>query len=364
MWKKLSLIKKATIVGVVAFAATAIGVVGMSTKAVQAVDCGGNAILRCGTSSAADFISKVKSGNGGTQNDLNNIYGSSYYDLTSADYSRFASYARSGTAYRDGRVIVDGRVVGTNGQSLGRYSKSNSHPLVIDGKTYHEQSASNWLSSTPKPVLVLFNAKGQVQTIVMKECGNPIRVTPSNPTYSCKTLNQTQIDRDTFQYTTSYTATNGATLNKVVYSFSDGTSVTKTSPTDPVTKTFPSAGTFTAKVTVYVNVPGKQIYAIAPAGSCVRTVTVKPAPVAACTYLRALATTDRTKFTLTAGASVANGATIQGYDFVVKNSAGATVTSPVVNTTATTASTDVTLTAAGTYNATVSVRTSEGVKTA
>jgi uncharacterized repeat protein (TIGR01451 family) len=364
MWKKFSIYKKATIVGAAAFVAVAAGAVGLGSQSIQAADCTGNSILKCGTSSAADFISKVKSGNGGTQTDLDNIFASSRYKLTSADYSRFASYAKNGTAYRDGRVVVDGRVVGTNGQSLGRYAKTYSHPVTIDGKTYHEQSASRWLSDVPKPVLVLFNTKGQVQTIVMKECGNPISVTPNNPTYSCNMLNQTQVSRDTFRYTTSASAANGASINKVVYSFSDGTSVTKTSPTDPVTKTFPSAGTFTAKVTVYVNVPGSQVYAIQPAGSCVRTVTIAQAPVAACTYLKALATADRTKFTLNAAASAQNGATIQGYDFVVKNSAGTTVANPSVNTTATTATTSVTLTEAGTYTASVSVRTSLGVKTA
>ncbi len=363
MWKKLSMYKKATIVGVAAFVAVAVGAVSLGNQSIQAADCTGNSILKCGTSSAADFISKVKSGNGGTQTDIDNIYASSRYKLTSADYSRFASYAKNGTAYRDGRVVVDGRVVGTNGQSLGRDAKTYSHPVSINGKTYHEQSASRWLSDVPKPVLVLFNTKGQVQTIVMKECGNPIVVTPNDPKYSCNMLNQTQVSRDTYNYTTSYTATNGASLNKVVYSFSDGTSVTKTSASEVVTKKYPGSGTFTAKVTVYVNVPGSQVYAIQPAGSCVRTVTVAQAPVAACTYLRALATADRTKFTLNAAASAQNGATIQGYDFVVKNSAGTTVTSPSVNTTATTASTDVTLTTAGTYTATVSVRTSLGVKT-
>lgn len=87
-----------------------------------------------------------------------------------------------------------------------------------------------------------------------------------------------------------------------------------------------------------------------------------PAPVAECQTLTATQT-SRTKFELSAQTSVANGATVSGYTFVVADQDGEEVVREQVASTETTASVEVELTEAGTYSASVIVTTSLGERT-
>ena len=333
-----------------------------STNAA-ASDCSANAIMHCGTASASDFIAKVRSGNGGAQNDLPTIYSS--YGLTSADYNRFITSAQPGTAYKDGRIVVGGRVVATGAESIGRSQKSYSHAKVIGGTTYWESSAQDVFLSDSIPVLVLFNAQGQMQFAVMTDCGNPTHGQPVTPTYACNNLATRQIDRTTYAFSTSASAGNGATINHVVYDFGDGTSSTQTNPATEVTHTYAKEGNYSAKVTVYVNVPNAATAVVAPAGNCVKQITVTPppaTPVAACTLLTITPTDNRLTFNLTATASATGGATISGYHFYVRNGSQ-TIVEKLVPSTATTASTQLTVPNGGDYAAQVYVNTSLGTLT-
>lgn len=183
------------------------------------------------------------------------------------------------------------------------------------------------------------------------------------PVYSCDLLTPTPVSRTEFQFTTTATAKYGATITGYYYNFGDGKTVTVPSTTSPnvVNHNYTEAKQYNVSVAVIISVDGttKQV----SSQGCQTTVTVKPAPIAACIDLKALSTADRTRFTLVATANAQYGATIQGYDFSVKDSSGAVVASPSVNTPASTASTDVTVQKDGDYAASVAVRTSEGVKT-
>lgn len=86
----------------------------------------------------------------------------------------------------------------------------------------------------------------------------------------------------------------------------------------------------------------------------------KPKPAAACTALT-VNKIDRTRFTFTATASTANGATISKYSFIVRNAGGAIVSQPAVSSTNSTATTDtIDLKDAGNYVVNVKVATSIG----
>ena len=85
-------------------------------------------------------------------------------------------------------------------------------------------------------------------------------------------------------------------------------------------------------------------------------------PTAACSALNIISL-SRTKMRLNATASTADGATVSGYTYTVKNSSGAVVTTQRVATTATNSQLDVTLPKDGTYTATVTAHTSVGDKT-
>ncbi len=252
-------------------AVVATAVVGFSFAGAGAVDCPTNDIMPCGADTPSEFISKLKQDGPG---DMQTIYSNSRYKLSSGDYDRFAKFARAGKVNPSGDITVDGRLAATNAYSLGRNPKTNSTPVTIGGETYHESKIGD-VTRYENKVMVLFNERGEVQTVVMNLCGNPFRVTPNNPKYECKMLNKEQVDSDTFKFSTDASASNGATINKVVYDFGDGKTATKTNPVEEVTYTYANAGTYTAKVTVYVNVPGNQIYAIQPAGECIKTITVE-----------------------------------------------------------------------------------------
>jgi uncharacterized repeat protein (TIGR01451 family) len=85
-------------------------------------------------------------------------------------------------------------------------------------------------------------------------------------------------------------------------------------------------------------------------------------PVAACTSLT-IATITRNSVRLNAKASASDGATISGYDYVVKNARGAVVLNQRVSDTGAASSLDYKLIADGTYTAQVTATTSVGEKT-
>ena len=285
-------------------------------KVSAAQDCDSNAVIYCGFSSASDFISTVRnndSKNG--HHDLQTIYAA--YGLEPASYDKFVSSALPGTAYKDGTIKVSGVTVATGAQSIGRSSKSYSHPKTIAGAgTFYESRAQDVFKSDSIPVTVLFNDKGVMQFAVLQSCGNPIQGTNVVPNYSCNALHMDAVagKLNTYSFMTDATANNNASFAKFVYDFGDGTSATVTNPTTPVVHTFSKAGTYTAKVTTYVNLPNVANVAVV-SGNCQKTVTVT-LPYYQCLQL-AGAILDKSKFSyqFVATAKFGNGATFTSADF-------------------------------------------------
>lgn len=224
------------------------------------------------------FIDKVRSSNGGLNPDIQKIYADSRYGLTSDQYDRFATKAYAGKINPDtGNITVNGVTVGRDAQSLGRNQKPGgiSTPVVINGVTYW-QSPIRLLTQYENDALVLFDANGNVRTVVMNLCGNPMTVTPNNPKYQCDALNVTPSDRDTYKFSSVIAASNGATVTKVVYDFGDGQTSTQTSPSTVVEHTYAKPGNYTAKVTAYVKTTfGDSEFPITVTANC-----QKPVPVA------------------------------------------------------------------------------------
>jgi len=265
------------IAGIAGLFLAALVFISPGNNTASAADFSANAIMKGGASSPSDFISKVRSGNGGTQRDLASIYAA--YGLTSADYNRFVSSAQPGTAFKNGTIVVNGRMVATNSKSIGRSKKAHSTPKMIAGTTYWEDTAQNVFLSNSIPVWVLFNAQGAMQFAVMGNCGNPTNGQNVTPESSCNSLNVRNINRNTFAFTTSVTASNGATIDHVMYDFGDGTTMNKTNPAEEVTHTYSIDGSIVAKVTVFVKLPGvSALHVIAPAGNCQKVVRVVPLP--------------------------------------------------------------------------------------
>lgn len=270
--KKTNKVFAATAAGLVVIAAAVIGL-GVKTAPITAETCSSNDIVKCGASSPASFISKVKSNAPG---DLDNIYAK--YNLPKSQYDEFKNYAKKGKINpNNGNITVSGKTVGYDGLSLGRNSKGSiSKAVKIDGKTYYQSHIKD-LTKYFNDAMVLFDSKGNVQTVIMNLCGNPIKVTPNNPKYACKMLNVSEgKDNLTFNFSSKVDASNGAKVTKVVYDFGDGTKQTETSPSKVVSHSYAKAGTYNATVTAYVKTTfGRGEFPITVTADCKKVVTVK-----------------------------------------------------------------------------------------
>lgn len=181
---------------------------------------------------------------------------------------------------------------------------------------------------------------------------------------SCTSFNAIRVNNN--RYTLRATAsTTNAQVKKFVFDITkpNGQSVEKTVTTDSKTATLDydasAAGTYNIKSTVYTTVgqdSGPQ---------CKGSFTVQgPAtPTAVCSNL-GVTIANRSQVYLTGAAATSGGATVRSYTFVIKNAAGLEVSRVVVPSTSLSAATSaIDLTAAGNYNATLTVQTSLGDRT-
>jgi len=308
--------KQVIVASVFALAVVGAAGAGIATKqkSFAAQDCTTNSIINCGFSNPQDLINHINS-----QSDLRDIYAK--FGLAPSDYSRFVSSAKSGTAMKDGTIVVDGRVVATDAWSLGRHANSH-YPQVtynIAGETLYGSSHKTVFLSNSLPVTVLFDDKGVMQFAVLNQCGNPITTdNPVKPNYSCDALQMSATGKlNEYSFSSAASAGNGASINHVVYDFGDGSAtVSQDSPSTKVTHAYTKAGNWTAKVTVYVNLPAGGSTVIAPAGQCVKSVKVE-APFFTCAYLQVTMPSESNKlaYHFSLKATAGNGATFTSVDF-------------------------------------------------
>ncbi len=285
-------------------------------------DCDNNALVYCGFTSASNFISKVRSNNSGNgHNDLQAIY--AHFGLEPSDYDRFVSSAQQGVAYANGQVVVNGQVVATNVKSIGRiasYQGPGYFTMNINGTNYYGNTNGNAFGATARseglPVTVLFNSQGVMQFAVLDSCANPQFGTTVTPTYSCDALNASPVSGklNTYSFTTNASAANNATVDHVVYDFGDGSKVTETNPSTAVTHQYTTSGDFTAKVTVYVKLPGNQQVTVTSV-KCQKQIQVQ-IPFYQCVELTgALLDSNKMSVSLTATAKYGGGAQFASADF-------------------------------------------------
>jgi len=282
-----------------------------------------NSIIYCGYSSAGTFISKVKSNDSGDPNsgqdkhDLQAVY--AHYGLEPTDYDHFVSYAEQGEAESNGNIVVNGQTVATGAKSIGRVASeqgSGYFTTSINGVNYYGNTNSKAFAKgvSGLPVEVMFNSQGVMQFAVLDACGNPEFGTNVVPSSSCKELNETHVSGTTYQFTTSAAASNNASIEKVVYTFGDGASVTETNPSTPVSHTYAANGTFTAKVTVYVHLPGNQSITVT-SSTCQKVITIT-LPYYQCVQLTgAILDKNKMSYSFTAQAKYGGGATLTSADF-------------------------------------------------
>lgn len=305
--------------GIVVAAISLLSIVPFSVQKVAAAgDCSSNAIIYCGFGSAGEFISQTRtndSKNG--HHDLQSVY--AHYGLEPADYDRFVSTARPATAYRDGRLVVDGQVVARDTNSIGRNASSQGSgyfTLNIAGTNYYGNNNGQTFSRDSLPAMAMFDAQGALEFAVLTACGNPIGNTPIRPSYSCDMLQSSAVGGQpgTYEFSTAASAGNNASIAKVVYDFGDGKSETQSNPQTKVRHTYAKTGKFTAKVTVYVQLPGNQQTTVS-SGSCTKVIDVM-LPYYQCLQLKgAILDSSKYSYRFVAQSKSGGGATLVSADF-------------------------------------------------
>lgn len=300
--------KQLLIAGVfVAAMAGAISLGHATKQSTIAADCTPNAILKCGTSNANNFIDRVSANEQNTQWIYNG------FGLQANEYQKFRSEAKHGIAYKDGTIKVDGQIVATNSWSIGRSHKNHAW----DWNGLWANTSQTVFVGNEVPVMVLFNDNGEMDFAVMYDCGNPTTGTIIRNNAECNSLTKTEVPgkKDTYKFTVDAPHSQNVSIAKVVYNFGDGTSETKSDLT-PVEHKFTKPGNFNVTVSVTFNLPGGKQKTVEGV-KCKTTVTVL-APFYACDRLMAVALNDKkTQFRFTVKASYGNGATLKDADFTL-----------------------------------------------
>ena len=237
----------------------------------SAAGCSSNSVVRCGVWSVSEMRSKYNSDyTKGTKT----IYG--HLGVTSDMVNKYRVV--EGTGHRDGTIKVGNRTVATNAYTAGRNYIAGSTKHTVSGTTFYTRSTQvSFVSYERWPAYVFLNEYGQFVGGVIKDCGNPIQgknVVPK-PTFACKSLTATTVDRLTRKFYVTATAANGAKVTKHVYNFGDGQTrtVTTTSLTGNVTHKYAQPGTYTATVDVYFTVGTTK-----KKSTCTVKITVAPEP--------------------------------------------------------------------------------------
>ena len=143
----------------------------------QAKDCSASAVIKCGVWSVDEMR---QSYNSDRTTGTKNIFAG--MGITSEMVN--SSTVKEGTVGKDGRVIVGGEVVATNAASAGRTVMSHTTQRVkreVNGTVYYESPTSDSFRSKTLAAYVLFDADGRFQGAVIKDCGNPVKGTPTKP---------------------------------------------------------------------------------------------------------------------------------------------------------------------------------------
>lgn len=271
----------------------------------------------CGAMSAQELIADIRTNN---PSDLQTTY--SHFGLTPDTYDRFAMTARQGIAYQNGDVVVDGQVVMRNAWSIGRSHFSYSTAYPIGNTTFYKSAHTNVLKSN-HDAMVMFDDEGTAEFFVLNACGNAGNGEKVISKGTCRQLNMDKVEgkNNTYSFTSDIELVGNATLDKVVYIFSDGTREERTNPKEAVEHTFKQSGT--ARVEAHIKLPGGKIKIIS-GDNCVKSVTVK-IPFFQCVVLTpTVRNEEETMFRFTVTTSQGNGAELKDVDFMLDGSATTT----------------------------------------
>lgn len=142
-----------------------------------------NAVVWCGaddngTPKASKITDAYNKGDGhNSAKSIQNIYGSSTYNITSSDIQNLSKESQVGSVTKSGDVIVGGKVVATNASSAGRQDIPGSVKHSNNGTVYYTSPPRiSFLNNSLKAYVVMKN--GKFKFAILQACGNPVSGTP------------------------------------------------------------------------------------------------------------------------------------------------------------------------------------------
>lgn len=320
-------------------------------------------IVYSGIRNKADMLAVYDRGaDSAGRNDIQQIY--SHFGVTRADIAN-TTMGSYNTNDFNGDIKSLGRSY-WNVPYRSAVKVAGTSTTVYTGKFIDDYN----IRKIPMPALIGKRASDGKWFAITLECGNLVYVVPPpappkpptpKPEAICSSLTLQQISRTSFNLIAAAKVSNGATIKSYHYVVTkDGKTLTnRVIPTTGLGSQINQgyeAGTYNASVTVQTSLGD------ITSPNCMKTFTVSAAPVASCTNLK-IATINRTTIKLSASAAVANGATISGYTYTIKDAKEAIVATKNISTTANTSSLQQILQKDGKYSAAVTVNTSLGDKT-
>ncbi len=144
-------------------------------------DCDANAVIRCGTVTTAQLISRYNNGDGtNSATSIHNIF--SYFGISSSSIQSIGSTAVAGHVTKSGAVYVDGTTaaVATNAVTAGRQNIAGSTAVTFNGTTFYKRTPSVSFQSNSLSAFVVMK-NGVFQYAILAACGNPVMATPTPP---------------------------------------------------------------------------------------------------------------------------------------------------------------------------------------
>lgn len=302
-----------------AIAVAITGALGFAIATQQPVSAASNNdVVYGGYTNPTDLANKVNN-----SSELRTLYN---HDFTAnygiGDINNWKAKAKSATLHNDGRLTLDedGTVIATEAKSLGREQFNNQRQSIkIGNHTYYYSNVKDVLQVKSTKAYVLMNADdNSMQFAAMTQCANPIWGKTS--AYKCSELQKTKIADNKYSFKTT-TYQSNANLTKLVYDFGDGQTKTVTSNFDQSVDHTYAPGKFTAKVTAFFNVNGKE--KSHTQAKCTTPVEVPqpPKPVFVCDSLTKIQN-SRTKYTFTVKGKSSNATFVSAkFDFGDKQTA-------------------------------------------
>ena len=142
-------------------------------------DCDANAVIRCGTTTTAQLISRYNNGTStNTAKSIHDIF--NFFGISSSEIQSIGTTAVAGRVTKSGAVFVNGTTaaVATGAVTAGRQNIAGSTAATSNGTTFFKRTPSASFQSDSLAAFVVMK-NGTFQFAILAACGNPVTATPT-----------------------------------------------------------------------------------------------------------------------------------------------------------------------------------------